>query len=443
LYSAGEEQKIMNLSLDQAIKRALLSNRTILNELDNMSNAELSVLSSKADFMFKVSPNIFTNVYEEGKGYGGGLRLTKRLPFGSYISFNPYIKKSEGEFNSGVDILISQPLLKGLSKNYNLSGVYQSEFSFRTARRNLYMMRENVIILTISAVYNIIRQHKILGLRESSYNRLKGYAETAKIKQKKGFATALDVYRATIQLKQAETLLTTSRFQYLDARDNLKIILAIPLEYEIEVTAPLEYEFAKIDESTAISTALAKRVEIEQINDVIRDYERKMSYAKHNLLPNLDLELRYTSSGFGSSIIDSIEKNTGKVEMSFSGSGDITRTFEKVEYERSKVALRSAYRMLSLKRDEITREVKNAIRNMDRLEKNILIHKEQIHEAKGKMELARVKFSYGMANNFDLIESEAQYREAETNFISSIIDYIEGKYRLKAVMGILLDEFGF
>jgi outer membrane protein TolC len=270
-----------------------------------------------------------------------------------------------------------------------------------------------------------------------------GYVETAKVKQKKGFATALDVYRANIQLKQAETLLTSSRSQYLDAKDHLKIILAIPLENEIEVKAPLEYTFTKIDASESISTALQKRVELEEVNDMISDYERRISYARHNLLPRLDLALRYRSSGVDSNFIDSLKKNTGRVEMSFYSSGDISRIYERAEYTRSKMALKNVYRVLSLKKDEIIREVKNAIRNLNRLEKNIFIQKKQIHDAKGKMELSRVKFSHGMANNFDLIESEAQYREAETGYISSIIDYIEGKYQLKAVMGILLDEFGF
>lgn len=447
-FSSGKEIQKRYFTLHQAINRAMSFNRSIQNELDNLISTQLSVTTSRSEFYFKLNPAISTNFSTDsennrGGGYGGGLTITKKLPFGTSFSLYPYIKRSSDDFNSGIDLLISQPLLKGLSKNYNLSGVYQSKFSLRTARRNLYLLRVNVVLSTISAVYNITRRHEVLELQQSSYKRLMGYVETAKVKQKKGFATALDVYRATIQLKQAETLLTSSRSQYLDAKDYLKIILTIPLENEIEVKAPLAYKFTKIDETQSISTALQKRVELEQVHDMISEYERKVSYSRHSLLPKMDLEFRYRSSGIDSHLLDSIKRNTGRVEMSVYSSGDISRVYEKAEYTRSKMALKNAYRVLSLEKDEVKREVKNAIRNLNRLEKNILIQKKQIHDAKGKMELSRIKFSHGMANNFDLIESEAQYREAETHYISSIIDYIEGKYQLKAVMGILLDEFGF
>jgi outer membrane protein TolC len=209
------------------------------------------------------------------------------------------------------------------------------------------------------------------------------------------------------------------------------------------VTAPLTYEIVKIEESRAIQTALENREELKQFLDMISNLELQENVSKHNTLPRLDLELKYSSRGTHRNILESFNARNGTVEVSLASTGDLSRTVERMGYRRSKVALKNARRLLSLRRDEIKRQVKNALRSLQRLEKNIKIQEEQIHEARGKLELSKVKFSHGMADNFDLIESEAQYRQAEVDFISSVIGYIVGTYRLESVKGTLLEDYGF
>jgi HlyD family secretion protein len=95
------------------------------------------------------------------------------------------------------------------------------------------------VLATISSVYDVIRQKELVRLNEESAVRLRAHAEAAKAKEKIGLATQIDTYRAGIQQKQAEDSLNTAREAYRDALDNLKILLALPLEEEIKVEAPI------------------------------------------------------------------------------------------------------------------------------------------------------------------------------------------------------------
>lgn len=442
IYTSENGPKKIYLNMEQAINRALILNRGLQNEMDNLLNAQFSLIAARSQFQFKIQPHLFTN-FSGSNGLGGGLQVSKKFSFGASLSINTAVQKSAGNYNSGLDVILTQPLLKGLSTSYNRFGVKQAEYSLETAERSLYLTRVSVILETVSALYDILRKEKILQLQESSYKRSRGYAEAAKIKQKKGFATALDVYRANIQLKQAETLLVNSREQYRDARDNLKIILTIPMEQEIRITAPLTYENIQLKETYAIKSALENRRELKQYHDMISNLELQTRISRHNILPQMDLELRYSTNGTAPGFINSFNADKGKVEVRLNSSREISNTVDRMEYRRSKIALKSAERMLSLRRDEIKRQVKNSLRNLRRLEKNIKIQKEEVHQSRGKLELSKVKFSHGMADNFDLIESETQYRQAEVGYISSVIEYIIGTYRLKAVMGILLEDHGF
>ena len=58
----------------------------------------------------------------------------------------------------------------------------------------------------------------------------------------------------------------------------------------------------------------------------------------------------------------------------------------------------------------------------------------------GQLELARVKFRRGLADNFDLIEAETQLRRAQTGLVSSVVSYVVGTYRLRAALGKLVER---
>ena len=103
-------------------------------------------------------------------------------------------------------------------------------------------------------------------------------------------------------------------------------------------------------------------------------------------------------------------------------------------------SLHLTYRSKSLQRDEVARQVKSGLRNQRKSEQRIIIQQEQIKQAEGKLELARVKFQHGLANNFDLIEAEMELRRAQTNLLSAVLNYIVGTYRLRGAMGSLLER---
>ena len=121
-------------------------------------------------------------------------------------------------------------------------------------------------------------------------------------------------------------------------------------------------------------------------------------------------------------------------------STDFARTAEKAAYEQSLLGIRSAKRSLELQRDDISRQVKRDFRNLRRAQKQITIQEEQIVNSEKQMRLAKIKFDNGLANNFDLVEAEADLRQAETKLVSSVVNYIVGTYQIRQSLGTLLQE---
>jgi outer membrane protein len=103
------------------------------------------------------------------------------------------------------------------------------------------------------------------------------------------------------------------------------------------------------------------------------------------------------------------------------------------------LAVRQARLNLENRIDNITREVRQAYAALLNSRQQIRIREEQIRQAGGKLELAKIKFSHGMADNFDIIESETELQQARTNHLAAKIEYIVGLFRLRAAIGTLID----
>jgi outer membrane protein TolC len=94
---------------------------------------------------------------------------------------------------------------------------------------------------------------------------------------------------------------------------------------------------------------------------------------------------------------------------------------------------------LAAVRDEIERDVRSQLEALRQTEDNIAIREAQIATAEGKLELARIKFRYEMADNFDVIESENELERATVDLLAARTDYIVGLYRLRSALGTLIE----
>lgn len=433
------------LTLEEAINRALEANWSILDAHDRVETARLSIVSAESEFELKLIPDAEAGVaggddVDSEDTYGAGIAVQKKFSLGTLVTVRPNMLKLGDEYTSSVDFSVAQPLLRGLNREYNLATVQGTAFSERSSQRSLYLTRVNTVTATVAAAYSVIGQREFVRLNRESASRLKGHAEAARVKEKFGLATPIDVYRAEIQMKQAEDNLATAQEAYQDALDNLKLLLALPVNEEIDVAAPLEYSIVRMDEEKAVELAFRNRAELRQAWDTVQDAERRSRVAKHGILPELNVVLGFSPFGESSNFPDSLQMSNHIWGISLTSSTDLARTAERAAYDQSVIEVKAAYRGMALKRDEVARDVKRALRSLIKAEQRIEIQKQQIKQSEGKLKLAQVKFKHGMGNNFDLIEAEEEFRRAQTNLVSVVIDYIAGTYAFRASIGTLLEQ---
>lgn len=433
------------LTLETIINRALEANIGILDSQDGIRRADLRLTSAEADFELKILPGAgvgFTGGDDDSDGSRVNLELTlqKKLEYGTQVSLTPGVYRTDGEYTSRARMRVVQPLLRGRNREFILSGIDASRFDQRTARRHHYQKEVETVLNAVQRAYEVLRQRELGALQEESAQRLLHHAQAAAIKEPMGLVSAIDLYRARIQANQAQEELLRSREASSDALDALKAFLSVPLEREIAVDAPLTFDHLDVDLDEMVTFALTSRIELEQAEDAIVEARRRSRVAQEDTKPELNLEVSFTRSGASSRSFPGDFPSDNAWGISLGSTTDIQRTSQRAAFDESLLSIRSVVRQQAGIRDEVTNQVKREIRSLQRQETAIANQEEQIRQALNQLELSKVKFQHGLASNFDLIEAEIALRRAQTELVSTVIDFIIGQYRLRAVLGTLVER---
>jgi outer membrane protein TolC len=434
----------IQLTLTQAIDLALQANRGITTAANVVASSELSVEAAESEFEVRFVPALDasasrsdadTDTVEDLNVAGA---VEKKFTLGPTGSIVPRVSKSDtGEYTSGIGVLLDIPLFSGFGREVNLDGVDTAGFNLRESRYADYLTRDRTVLDTVSAVYAVIEQEELLKLFRGQVARYEGYADAARVKEKAGLASPIDVYRAEISRQNAEDRLSRTQKALADAADRLKLILTLPLDIDARVTAPLAYDPVQLSPQEALQIALDNRVELKRAEDRVDEALRKSRIAKQEILPDVSLLLDYERAGTADDFRDSVELDENNWRVALFGRTSFPRTFEKAAFQQSLIRIRNARLGFAQERDDIEREVRAQLQALKESENSILIRREQISTAEGKLALSQIKFRYGMANNFDVIESENELEGAKVDLLSAETDYIVGIYRLRSVLGTL------
>lgn len=433
----------LHLTLSQVLERARTANRSLQQRSLQVANSRYSLQSAESEFDWKIRPvanlGLSTSDTSSAQATGVSGEISKKSTIGIKTAFSPSIAyvKEEG-VSSGVGVSLSLPLFRGFGKEYTMDSVYGAEFALKNSIRNVYLAEVEKILETLSLAFEVVRQRTLVTLYREQDKRLGHHVRTILLKEKTGLGSQIDTYRAQIRQKDVQNQLNVAIQNYEGALDRLKVLLALPVDTDLQLEIPLSYKITTIDSFKAQDIALKNRLELEQVAAALLEAKRKSRVAEQRILPSLNFVASYRKNTFLEGI-DATQSYYGDYwSVGFTSDTDVARSSEHAVYGQSLLELRRLKLTQETQRDTIRAEVKNRLNALDKEEKSIKLRQEQARQATGKRRLAEIKFSHGMGGNFDFIEADTELQQAKANLLSAKIGYIVGQYRLRAALGTLV-----
>ncbi|MGH9322318.1 MAG: TolC family protein [Vicinamibacteria bacterium] len=431
------------LTLEEAIELALVNNLNLQSTFDVVQGAQIGENLAESRFNFKVTPSF-------ARGFGEqslvdqtlGLEVSKLLPFGTTVTGsmrNDWAGSELGNFNnSALSFGVTQPLLRGFGQRTTEYDLENAKRNLQSSERNLELSRQRLAVDVVASYYNIVRQSGLVDVAEKSLERNRELLRASEARLEVGLASKLDVFRAELQLSQAEDAVIFRKEALELALDAFKFNLGLaPSEtVALDMVEP-EYDPAEVDVEALTALALRSRIEMHEETDRIDDAERSLAVSRQNLLPQLDLNLRYERRGLGETFASSFDFIDNAFNLFLSTSYPLDRSSENASYAMSQIDVAARRRQLRLVEYNIANEVRAAARNLERTGKSILLQERNIDFADKQLRLATLRYQRGLASNFDIIDAENNLIQARSNYVSLVSDYHVARIELKRVTGTL------
>ncbi len=441
-------QETVSMSLEECLRFALensadaknaqlevLASRGIVGE---RRSEGLPQISSVLEFTKNLQPPLIIlpgeadDLFGGGNGDGtGGAPPPSETP--SDVLVIPFAVNYQSSLNTTVEQMIfNGSYFIGLKAAKTLKDL--TEFDREKAEID-------VLEAVKKAYFTVLVNEERRGLIEGNLRRLEQLLKETEAMREAGLAEKLDVSRIRVQLNNVQTEMDRVNTSIKVSRELLKIQMGMPLEVSLLLSQHLD-EFAE-DESgfrVLLGRQSDPRVEMYQL-------EKNLELATLDLKNN---QVQYipTLNAFGT-----YQRVTGAQELrnvyvadrwfstSFVGFRLNIPIFDGLRksyaIQQNRVQIKQlentkffTEQNIMLEEFQAKEELRNSLRALE-------VQKENRQLADEVFQMTRIKYQEGVGSNFEVVEADADLKEAETNYYSALYDALIARVDLEKALGIL------
>jgi outer membrane protein TolC len=476
------ERPVLELSLDDAVKRALDNNLDIAVDRYNPAAGAEGVRQALGAY-----DPFLTGVLSTGSqqspatnAFSGGARVTtdtkiwnfgvtQYLPSGGSFNLTFNSNKSDTNsvfttFNPAYTSFFSLNLTQPLLRNFKLDS---SREQIRVAKKNRAIsdvqFRQtviNTVASTKQGYYDLIAAIDNLDAQQKSFELAKKLLNENQIKVRVGTLAPLDVVSAQAEVASREEGVIRAEATILDTEDVLKRLIFPkndPATWDLRIIPKdrPSAEPVRVDVGMAIQNALEKRTDVVAARRNLEKADIVVDFARSQVLPQVDLVASYGSTGvggtqinrqgFGGPIISTVPGGYGDAAGDAFGIANPTWTIRvNLTYpimNRQAAALSAQARiakdqaLVSFQRLElqVAQEVRVAARAVDTNAKRIETTRAARVLQEQRLDAEEKKFGAGMSTNFLVTQAQRDLAEARVAEIQAIADYSKSVVTLQRV----------
>ncbi len=418
-------QRAPGMSLAEAIRYGLSHNVQYREQVSQLPVLDLDVEAASDPFGVRSTIASSSN-QRVGSELGREYRLSvnKKFGLGTDVGVGLGTSRFGGQSLSEASLTINQPLLKGRGTLVNSIGIEEAKQN-RLKQRNLIHARQQQLILDIITAYErTVLQKQSMRIHETTIKHSKTMLDAANAKFKFGMVSRMDVFRAELQMLEAEEALASAQSAYAKSLDDLKLLLGASLDDDIHLSDPIRYQPVTIQsDEKLVRRALDSSQELANLKIEQEMRAKRIEVAKNNLLPQLDISFQVTKSGTAATFAKSTRLNDTRFGIGLSGSPQFSHGAEKARYRRELLAHDFALRKYQQTEQQIRSNVRERIRQIRQGEQRIQLRKRSMDAAEKQKQYAQVRYQKGLVDNAAVVDAEKSLVSARIGYLQAVVDY--------------------
>ncbi len=417
----------LNLSFEEAISRALKNNPQIMSlkaQEDIYKNKGRQAFSS---FLPQLNASALYKRTTANSPAQVGLKIPSSLS--SMTSSITGKRESMDSYNNYSLGLTLNQLIYDFGKT---DGQYEStQFMVRSAKEDIKSNSDALVINLYQTVLNYTLNRELYDAAIQYEKQMENHIEMAKAQVKAGLRTDIDILKAETDLYNAKlnTLGLKNTLKLL--KINLKNLLGIADETDIEILPPDKYE-EKADISKNNYEYIKNRPEYVSYKNKIESLRSSLKVARSGYFPYLYLTGGLTYSGYeADNMVYNWNVGLGLNWNLFSG-------FYTAGYEEE---LRAQIRMYEALLDQTIQGLYLEIENFrilyEEAEQRLNLNKILLKTAEESLRLTEARYNSGLGTFIEVSDVQNVYINAKNSYIKAEYDLILSAIRLKKAIGLL------
>ncbi len=308
-----------------------------------------------------------------------------------------------------------------------IQGIKAIQPGYEIAKLKKEKTQQELVYNTVAAYYTILLINENEKLLVQSEERLVKTLPILKLQKEKGVIRQIDVDKVQVNynniLIQKDILLSNKEV----ALNNLKYSMGMPLDsnFVIDTAYSKEVTDAK---NYADTSNVKNRIELQLMRKNIELQSILQKRITAGYMPQISFYARYGANAFGSKFSKSFTNWHDFAAMGISLDIPIfdgLRTNSALR--QSKLNISNLKEDLKQKEEGMKLQLINANTQLENSVKNLDINKSNIRLAKNVLDVTTVQYQKGVISYTDWMSAEYGYKEAEQNYMNSLVKYIQSK----------------
>jgi len=412
---------ILPLSLRDAIDRGLKQNLGLL-----LSNSDIrSARGQRWEQLSALLPHVTAGPYVADSelnlaelGFTGvsGIKLPPSI--GPFSYFDARIAVTQSLFNW-------QSINATRAASQSLKS---AEYTYKDAR--------DLVVLAVGFTYlQAIADEARIETAAAQVETAQALYDQAKDQVDAGTSPAIDGLRAKVELQTRQQQLIQAKNNFAIQKLTVARVIGLAPGQEYEFTDKSPYQpFAGITVDEALKRAYASRSDYQAAMTDVRAAELTRKAATAGYLPSLSFNADYGAAGSHPSASTQVFDVRGTLSIPiFQGGavhGDVLQADAKLEQNRER---------LDNLRAQIDADVRTALLNLQSSAEEVNVARSNIELAEETLGQSRDRFSAGVTDTVEVVQSQEAVASAHEQFISSLYNYNFAKISLARALGVAED----
>jgi outer membrane protein TolC len=316
-----------------------------------------------------------------------------------------------------------------------ISSYKYADYNLKSAHEAVRQSRHSTVFNTKRTFYGILLAREFVRVAEAAVLDAEKLYHNVKVQYEVGLASQFDFLRSEVFLANLKPQLIQARNNLKIMELNLKTLLGLNLETDVDIIGELVYERVEPDLEATLQKALQNRPELKQLMFQKQMAKANLRIARSTALPSVSItgQFNYWADTFNfrkDAWQDFYAINLTMNIPIFNGFAAHARM------GRAKAMIKEIDLSQKGLVDMLEFEVRQTVLKLEEAKESLLSQEKNVEQAKESLRIAELNFAEGLITILDISQAQTALTQARTNYSQALYDYKVALADLDRAMGV-------